>query len=107
MKEKLSDSIDTVHRLGKKRQSTGDGPRGIILQFVSRVCRDAVRKAAKSSDYLKEQGMQFREDFSKGDRERRQRLWPEVQKARAAGKTAFFAGARAFIEGEGEIILAD
>lgn len=44
------------------------------------------------------------EDFSAGDQERRRKLWPEVQKARAEGKTAFFVGGRAFIQGQGEIV---
>lgn len=70
MKYKFVDAIDTVHRLGKKRQSTDDTrPRGIILQFVSRVCRDSVWRAAKNSSYLREHGLLFKKDFSKGDRE--------------------------------------
>ncbi|XP_024121191.1 uncharacterized protein LOC112142174 [Oryzias melastigma] len=107
-KEKLVDAVDSIHRLGNRRQATNNTrPRAIILQFVSRVCRDAVWKAAKDSLYMKDHGLQFKEDFSKGDREKRQRLWPEIQKARAAGKVAYYAGARAFIQGEGEIIPGD
>ncbi len=65
--------------------------------------RNEVWKRAKISSYLKANGFLFKEDFSKGDRERRSKLWPFVKQARDAGKTAFFAGARAFIQGEGEI----
>ncbi len=65
-----------------------------------------VWKRAKNSTYLKANGFLFKEDFSKGDRERRSKLWPLVKQARDAGKTAFFAGARAFINGEGEIKMS-
>lgn len=104
MKEKFVHGIDEVHRLGKIRQEM-TGPRPIIFHFTSREYKDAVWKAGKESSYLKEHGLQL--DFSKGDQERRQRLYPEVQKARAAGKVAYYSGARAFIKGEGEIILPD
>lgn len=102
--DKLPGAIDVVHRLGSTQQSSGR-PRATIIQFSTRSYRDAVWKAAKSSSYLRDKGFQFREDFSKGDRERRMKLWPEVQKARAAGKTAYFVGGRAFVQGQGEIIL--
>ncbi len=42
-KTKLVDDIDTVHCLGTKRPNDSK-PRGIILQFSSRVCRDAYGK---------------------------------------------------------------
>lgn len=105
-KEKLPEVVDVVHRLGKPQQGSGGGrPRATIIQFSTRTFRDAIWKAAKNSSFLRDKGLQFREDFSKGDRERRMKLWPEVQKARAAGKTAYFVGARAFVQGEGEITL--
>ncbi len=101
---RLSSVIDIAHRLGQK--STADSrPRPIIIQFTSRMMRNEVWKRAKISTYLKANGFLFKEDFSKGDRERRSKLWPLVKQARDAGKTAFFAGARAFIHGEGEIKL--
>lgn len=105
-KDKLSDVIDVVHRLGKMQQGgPKERPRVTIMQFSVRSYRDAIWKAAKNSSYLKESGLRFMEDFSAGDRERRKKLWPEVQKARADGKTAFFVGGRAYIQGQGEIIL--
>ncbi len=54
--------------------------------------RNEVWKRAKSSTYLKANGFLFKEDFSKGDRERRSKLWPLVKQARDVGKTAFFTG---------------
>ncbi|KAI2655876.1 hypothetical protein H4Q32_012656 [Labeo rohita] len=100
-KEKCSEVVDVVHRLGKPQPGSGGGrPRATIIQFSTRTYRDAIWKAARNSSYLRDNGLQFREDFSKGDRERRMKLWPEVQKARAAGKTAYFVGARAFVQGE-------
>lgn len=98
-KDKVSDVIDVVHRLGKIQQGGTDRPRVTIMQFSVRSYRDAVWKAAKNSSFLKENGLRFMEDFSAGDRERRRKLWPEVQKARAEGKTAYFVGGRAFIQG--------
>lgn len=65
--------------------------------------RNEIWKQAMTSTFLQANGLLFKEDFSKGDRERRWKLWPLVKQARDAGKTAFFAGARAFIHGEGEI----
>ncbi|KAL7392437.1 hypothetical protein ABVT39_024538 [Epinephelus coioides] len=107
-RDTLAEHVDTVHRLGRRRQpAEGTNPRRIIIQFISRVSRDAVWRAIKTSLYLRERGFQFKEDLSKGDRERRERLWPAVERARADGKKAFFAGARAFIEGEGEIKLPE
>ncbi|KAL1262712.1 hypothetical protein QQF64_005451 [Cirrhinus molitorella] len=106
VKRKKIPEVDVVHRLGKPQLGSGGGrPRATIIQFSTRTCRDAIWKAARNSSYLRDNGLQFREDFSKGDRERRMKLWREVQKARAAGKTAHFVGARAFVQGDVEITL--
>lgn len=105
-KDKLPEVIDVVHRLGKIQQGGSQRSRATIMQFSVRSYRDAVWKAAKNSSFLKENGLRFMEDFSAGDRERRGKLWPEVQKARAEGKTAYFVGGRAFIQGQGEIVLS-
>ncbi len=88
---RLSSVIDIAHRLGQK-STAGSRPRPIIIQFTSRMMRNEVWKRAKSSTYLKANGFLFKEDFSKGDRERRSKLWPLVKQARDAGKTAFFTG---------------
>ncbi|XP_055006462.1 carcinoembryonic antigen-related cell adhesion molecule 8-like [Boleophthalmus pectinirostris] len=88
-KNKLVDSVETVHRLGRRRAAAeGSAPRHIIVQFVSRVCRDAVWREAKTSLYLRQHGLCFKEDISKGDRERQEKLWPQIQRAREAGKRA-------------------
>lgn len=97
-KNRLADAIDTVHRLGIKRQNDNK-PRGIIIQFIARVCRDAVWKAAKMSTHLRDNGLRFAEDLSKEDRERRSKLWPAIKKAREEGKPAFFIGGRGFVNG--------
>ncbi|KAK7910103.1 hypothetical protein WMY93_014787 [Mugilogobius chulae] len=102
MRDCLADKVDTVHRLGRRRPAEGAQPRTIIVQFIARVCRDAVWKAAKTSPFLNQQGFRFKEDLSKGDKERRAKMWPRIQRARAAGKKAFYVGARAFIEGEAQ-----
>ncbi len=53
---KAHEFIDVVHRLGEVRSenalSSGQKPRGIILQFTMRHFRDALWKAAKNSPYL-------------------------------------------------------
>ena len=103
-RRKLPDAIDVAHRLGRKKaQETR--PRPIIFRFVTRLHRDALWKAAKNCSYLRDHDLRFKEDISKGDAERREKLWPAVKNARDARKTAYFVGGRAFIEGEGEIKL--
>lgn len=69
------------------------------MQFTSRVVRDALWKAAKKSQFFKDNNLRFAEDLTLSDRERRKSLWPRVKDARAAGKTAYYIGARMFIEG--------
>lgn len=102
-KAKIPDGIDTVHRLG---QLKGDDskPRGIILQFTSRILCDAVWKAAKKSTYLQSNKLRFAEDLSPLIKERRRQLWPLVAKAREQGKTAYFIGGRA-ISNKTELVL--
>ncbi|KAL1259016.1 hypothetical protein QQF64_009593 [Cirrhinus molitorella] len=94
----LPDKIDTVHRIGKKLPNS-TRPRAIIIQFCSRVTRDGVWRAAKSSEFLRANGLRFSEDLTTFDRERRLLLWPVVEKARKEGKRAHFVGHRAFIDG--------
>ncbi|KAI2646805.1 Exocyst complex component SEC8 [Labeo rohita] len=56
-KGKFSFAIDSVHRLGKKKNQIGSKtvPRTVIVQFTSRIVWDAVWKAAKSLAYFKGQ----------------------------------------------------
>ncbi|XP_056144357.1 meiosis-specific coiled-coil domain-containing protein MEIOC-like [Lampris incognitus] len=84
-KDKLPDVVDTVHRLGPKKPSNNH-PRGVIMQFTSRVHRDAVWRAAKKSAFLKDNNLKLAEDLSADDRDRRNRLWPAVDKARKDNK---------------------
>ncbi|KAI2654659.1 hypothetical protein H4Q32_011434 [Labeo rohita] len=74
-KEKRPEFVSVVHHLGKPQQgSNGGRPRDTIIQFSMRTYRDAIWKAAKNSSYLHDNCLQFREDFSKGDCERRMKL---------------------------------
>lgn len=93
--DRLPDVIDTVHRVGVKKINSA---RGVIIQFSSRIHRAAVWAAAKNSAYLRENGLRFREDLCKADRESRMKLWPLVDEARKAGKIAYFVAGRAFVE---------
>ncbi|XP_028296938.1 uncharacterized protein LOC114458738 [Gouania willdenowi] len=97
-KDCLPYTVDTVHRIGPRRQND-NRPRAIIIQFTSRFFRDSIWRAAKSSTFLKERHLKFAEDLSKEDRERRSKLWPTIDKARKEGKKAYFVGSRGFIEG--------
>ncbi|XP_016315473.1 uncharacterized protein LOC107668194, partial [Sinocyclocheilus anshuiensis] len=77
----LADKIDTVHRVGKRIQNSSR-PRPVIIQFSSRVTRDGVWRAARTSEFLRANQLRFTEDLITSDRERRQLLWPAVDKAR-------------------------
>ncbi|RXN35673.1 hypothetical protein ROHU_003627 [Labeo rohita] len=68
--------------------------------------RDALWKAAKNSPYLTKHHLRFAEDLSPEDRERRNKLWPLVEKARQQGRRAYFVGPKAFIDGK-ELVLQD
>ncbi|RXN17132.1 general transcription factor II-I repeat domain-containing 2-like protein [Labeo rohita] len=81
-------------------------PRGIILQFTMRHFRDALWKAAKNSPYLTKHHLRLAEDLFPEDRERRNKLWPLVEKARQQGRRAYFVGPKAYIDGK-ELVLQD
>lgn len=98
-KDKLPDVVDTVHRLGLMKPSNNQ-PRGVIIQFTSRIYRDAVWRSAKKSTFLKDNNLKLAEDLSADDPARRNRLWPAVDKARKENKMAFFVGGRAFVNGK-------
>lgn len=95
-KDKLPDVVDMVHRLGLMKPSNNQ-PRGVIIQFTSRIYRDAVWRSAKKSTFLKDNNLNLAEDLSADDRAWRNRLWPAVDKARKENKLAFFVGGRAFV----------
>lgn len=97
-KDKLPDVVDVAHRLGRIKPGSST-PRGVIFQFTSRFFRDAVWRAAKDADFLKNNHLRISEDLSPADREKRMKLWPAVEKARKENKKAFFVGGRAFVDG--------
>lgn len=96
--EKLQDMVDIAHRLGPKSGNTN--PRRIIVQFLSRTCRDAIWAEAKRSELLKQKKIRILEDLTQEDKEARNKLWPLVEKARREGKKAGFNGPVAFINGK-------
>lgn len=87
-KSKYPDVVDTVHRFGRRSDDTK--PRGVIMQFSSRVICDALWKAAKKSQFLEDNNLRFVEALTSLDRERQKSLWPRVREARAAGKMAYY-----------------
>ncbi|KAI2643982.1 DNA replication factor Cdt1 [Labeo rohita] len=98
--EKLCESVDTVHRLGKKNDAaTNRMPRPIIIQFALRTVRDEVWRRSREARVCREMNIQFKEDFSKEDREARAKLWPKVQEARRNGKKASLREGYALIDG--------
>ncbi len=96
--EKLQDMVDIAHRLGPK--SGNSNLRRIIVQFLSRTCRDAIWAEAKRSELLKQKKIWILEDLTQEDKEARNKLWPLVEKARGEGKKVGFNGPVAFINGK-------
>ncbi|KAL7380404.1 hypothetical protein ABVT39_017299 [Epinephelus coioides] len=98
--EWLRQSVDTVHRLGRKDNpaASNGAHRAIIIQFGMRTVRDEVWKRSRDARVCSKMHIRFREDFSKEDREARNKLWPLVQDARRRGKRAFLKEGYALIE---------
>lgn len=64
--KKLRESVDTVHRLGKKNDAaTNKMPRPVIIQFALRTVRDEVWRRSREARVCREMNIQFKEDFSK------------------------------------------
>ncbi|MEQ2176697.1 hypothetical protein GOODEAATRI_030681, partial [Goodea atripinnis] len=68
--DRLRDTVDSVHRLGKKTDATlaNNRPRAMIIQFGMRTMRDEVWRKSKDANVCKETHISFKEDFSKEDR---------------------------------------
>ncbi|KAI4905601.1 hypothetical protein NFI96_006897 [Prochilodus magdalenae] len=100
--ERLRETIDVVHRLGKKgNPATSDNtPRSVMIQFVARTVRDDVWKRSRDARVCQEMHIQFKEDFSKEDREARRKLWPLVRDARQRGQRAFLKEGYALINNQ-------
>lgn len=96
----LRRNVDTVHRLGIKGAMYNNMPRPIVMQFVSRTVKEDVWKMSREARVCKEKKIIFKQDFSKGDREARVKLWPRVDEARCRGKKAFLKEGYAIIDGK-------
>lgn len=96
--EQLQNTVDTVHRLGKKVK--GARPRQIIIQFGMRFVRDMVWRMSKNAPVCMEKKIRFREDFCKDDREAHARLWPKVEEARKKNLKAYLRDGYAVINGQ-------
>lgn len=100
-KNRIEAAVDVVHRLGRHSDLNGGNmarPRPIIIRFCKRDTKDAIWSATKKNSYLKSHHLWFKQDLTTADKEKRERLWPKVDKARKEGKVAYFVGARAFVE---------
>lgn len=97
--DKLTPAIDVAHRIGKLTPASSL-PRAIIIRFSQRSYRDAVWKAAKNPPVMRDNKLRFVEDLPQPVKEARMKMWPLVNKARSEGKSAYFVGARAFVNGK-------
>ncbi len=89
--------IDTVQRIGKK----GEGKvRPVIIRFIARSTKELLWKTSKSSEFHRSSSLKFAEDLTLEDKDTRFRLWPLIEAARKEGKIAYFAGAKAIIDGK-------
>lgn len=96
MSAKLEDAIDVVHRLGKKMDKKH---RHVVVLFSQRRVKEEIWKKSKNSTVSKEKGISFAEMLPKEDWEDRQRLWPQIEQARRAGKIAYFRGPFGYTDG--------
>ncbi|KAJ8007712.1 hypothetical protein DPEC_G00097010 [Dallia pectoralis] len=98
--KRLRESVDTVHRLGRRGDAASANyiPRPIIIQFGMRIVSDDVWKKSREARVCREMHIRFTEDFSKDDREARAKLWLRIQEARKAGKRAFLKEGYALID---------
>ncbi|KAG9278211.1 hypothetical protein AMEX_G6035 [Astyanax mexicanus] len=93
---RLEEDVDVVHRLGRKLENK---QRNIVVLFTRRSMKEEVWKKSKKSSYCKELGIRFAEMLPKEDWEQRNRLWPQIDEARRAGKVAYFRGPFGYIDG--------
>lgn len=96
MTSKLEESVDVVHRVGKKIENK---VRHIIILFALRHVKEEIWRRTKDSAVCKNGGFHFAEVLPREDWEERRRLWPQIEQARRAGKRAFFRGPHGYIEG--------
>lgn len=97
--DKLTPAIDVAHRIGKLTPASSR-PRAIIIRFSQRSYRDALWKAAKNHPVIRDNKLRFVEDLPQPVKEARLKLWHLVNRARSEGKSAYFVGARAFVDGK-------
>lgn len=91
--DKLTPGVDVAHRIGKLTPA-------VIIRFSQRSYRDALWKAAKNHPVMRDNKLRFVEDLPQPVKEARLKIWPLVSKERSEGKSAYFAGARAFVDGK-------
>lgn len=98
--DQLRLEVDTVHRLGKRGPENNNLSRPIIMQFTRRTVRDEVWSMSREARVCKEKHITFKQDFSKEDREAREKLWPRVDEAKRQGKRAYLREGYAIIDGK-------
>ena len=76
---KLSEVVDSVHRIGKKKDN--NYARAIIIQFSMHHFCDIIWRDAKGSTFLEEAHLLLKEDLSPEERTARAKAWPLVIKS--------------------------
>ena len=97
LEDKMEQAVDVAHRVGKKSENKA---RDVMIMFAIRRVRDEVWRQSKGSQVCMERRIRFAEVLPAEDYEERSRLWPKVDAARKAGKTAYFRGPYAYINGK-------
>lgn len=94
--EKISFVIDSVHRLGQKKD---DKHRNIIIQFTMRHFRDELWSLSKGSPVCSKLKIKFAEHLLPEDMKAREAVWPQIKAARDAGQRGYFKGPIGYIDG--------
>ncbi|XP_052439387.1 uncharacterized protein LOC127978630 [Carassius gibelio] len=93
----LTHHIGIVQRIGRRSQ---DRDRPVIIKFSDKSTKELLWNTAIRSKDFCSSNLWFGEDLTAKDKKKRNKLWPQVEAARKEGKTAYFVGAKAIINGK-------
>ncbi|KAK3530893.1 hypothetical protein QTP70_004413 [Hemibagrus guttatus] len=104
MDAKVDEAVDIVHRLGRRM---GNKSRNVIVLFTQRQgkeeiwCRSKIHRSVKQKEF--DSPRCFRERIWKTDK----KLWPQIDQARKAGKSAFFVVHMVSLKVDGSILMGE
>ena len=88
--------IERAHRTGRPTRHGGTPkPRTVVSNFTSYKAKESILKAARR---MKQEGIQIFEDLAEETMEKRRAQLPQVRKAKAQGKIAYFSLDRLIIK---------